>query len=108
THQHQKLQKAFDDLRMSQDALIRTERFRALGEMSAGIAHDLKNLLNPLQLYTDNLRDVANNPQEVLDTAIRLDRVVTRGLETLERLKGFSRLAPEESEAVPTNLNTMA
>src|SRR6185436_3979212 len=62
-YQHLKLQQAFDDLRASQDALIRTERFRALGEMSAGIAHDLKNLLNPLQLYTDNLRDVANNPE---------------------------------------------
>ena len=53
TYQHQKLQKAFDDLRASQEALIRTEKFRALGQMSAGIAHDLKNLLNPFSLYTD-------------------------------------------------------
>ena len=50
TYQHQKLQKAFDELRASQDALVRTEKFRALGQMSAGIAHDLKNLLHPLQL----------------------------------------------------------
>jgi signal transduction histidine kinase len=108
TYQHQRLQQAFDELRASQDALIRTERFRALGEMSAGIAHDLKNLLNPLQLYTDNLRDVANNPEEVLDTATRLDRVVTRGLETVERLGSFSRLSPGNSDAVPTDLNAMA
>ena len=32
TYQHQKLQKAFDDLRISQDALVRTEKFRALGQ----------------------------------------------------------------------------
>ena len=62
TYQHQKLQKAFDDLQASQDALIRTEKFRALGQMSAGIAHDLKNLLNPLSLYTDQLRDSAEKP----------------------------------------------
>ncbi len=108
TYQHQKLQQAFDDLRVSQAAMIRTERFRALGEMSAGIAHDLKNLLNPLQLYTDYLKDAADKPEEVLETAKRLDRVVTRGLETVERLRSFSRITPEDSEAVLTDLNAMA
>lgn len=107
TYQHQKLQQAFNDLRASQDAMVRTERFRALGEMSAGIAHDLKNLLNPLQLYTDLLRDVADKRDEVLDTADRLDRVLTRGLETVERLRDFSSLSPETAEAVETNLNAM-
>ena len=36
---------------------MRTQKFRALGQMSAGIAHDLKNLLNPLLLYSDLIRD---------------------------------------------------
>jgi signal transduction histidine kinase len=107
-YQHQQLQQAFDDLRVSQETLIRTEKFRALGEMSAGIAHDLKNLLNPLQLYTDHLRDSVDNRDEILETADRLDRVVARGLETVERLRGFSRLSPEDSEATATDLNEMA
>jgi signal transduction histidine kinase len=87
--------------------MVRTEKFRALGQMSAGIAHDLKNLLNPLQLYADHLRDVADDRNEVLEAAGRIERVLNRGLETVERLKDFSRLTPEESEAVPTDLNTM-
>ena len=107
TYQHQQLQKAFEDLRASQDVLVRTEKFRALGQMSAGIAHDLKNLLNPLQLYADHLRDVTDNRREILETLERMDRVLTRGLETVERLRDFSRLTPEESEAVPTSLNAM-
>jgi len=107
TYQNQQLRKAFEDLRASQDALIRTEKFRALGQMAAGIAHDLKNLLNPLQLYTDHLRDVTDNRQETLETLGRMDRVLTRGLETVERLRDFSRLSPEESEAVPTSLDAM-
>jgi signal transduction histidine kinase len=105
TYQHQKLQKAFDDLRASQDALIRTEKFRALGQMSAGIAHDLKNLLNPLSLYTDQLRDSVNDPDEVLDLSRRMDRVLVRGLETVERLRDFSRQSDEETEAAATDLN---
>lgn len=107
THQHQKLQKAFDDLRASQDVLVRTEKFRALGQMSAGIAHDLKNILNPLLLYTDILRDSADNPDEVLDVSRRIDRILNRGLETVERLRDFSRQAPEETDAIATDLNAM-
>jgi signal transduction histidine kinase len=106
-YQHQKLQKAFDDLRISQDALIRTEKFRALGQMSAGIAHDLKNLLNPLLLYTDHLRDVAGNREEVLEISERFDRILVRGLETVERLRDFSRQSPDEAEMVPTDLNSV-
>jgi signal transduction histidine kinase len=107
TYQHQKLQKAFDDLKMSQDALIRTEKFRALGQMSAAIAHDLKNVLNPLVLYTDHMRDSADDRDEVLDLAQRMDRILGRGLETVERLRDFSRQSDEETEAVPTDLNSM-
>ena len=107
THQHQKLQKAFDDLRASQDALVRTEKFRALGEMSAGIAHDLKNLLNPLVLYADHLRDAAGDREETLATMERVDRILTRGLETVERLRDFSRQSSDETDAIPTDLNEM-
>ena len=105
TFQHQKLQRAFDDLQASQDALIRTEKFRALGQMSAGIAHDLKNLLNPLSLYTDQLRDSANDPEDVLDLSQRIDRVLVRGLETVERLRDFSRQSDEDTEVTATDPN---
>ena len=108
TYQHQQLRKALEDLRASQDVMVRTEKFRALGQMSAGIAHDLRNLLNPLQLYSDHMRDITDNRQELLETLGRMDRVLTRGLETVERLRDFSRLSPEQSEAVHTNLNAMA
>jgi signal transduction histidine kinase len=107
TYQHQKLQRAYDDLRQSQEVLIRTEKSRALGQMSAGIAHDLKNLLNPLFLYTDELRDAAGNRDEVLEISGRVDRILTRGLETVERLRDFSRQSSEEIEAVPTDLIAM-
>ena len=105
TFQHQKLQKAFDDLQASQAVLIRTEKFRALGQMSAGIAHDLKNLLNPLSLYTDQLRDSAGDPREVLDLSERIDRVLVRGLETVERLRDFSRQSDEDTDLAETDPN---
>jgi signal transduction histidine kinase len=107
TYQHQKLQKAFNDLRISQDALVRTEKFRALGQMSAGVAHDLKNLLNPLLMYTDLLRDAAGDRNESYGILDRMDRILARGLETVERLRTFSRQQGGESDEVPTDLNAM-
>lgn len=107
TYQNEKLQKALDDLRVSQDTLVRAEKFRALGQMSAGIAHDLRNLLNPLLLYTDLIRDEAGNRDEVRDISERMDRILVRGLETVERLRDFSRQSSEETEALPTDLNSM-
>jgi signal transduction histidine kinase len=107
TYQHQRLQKAFDDLRISQDTLVRTEKSRALGQMSAGIAHDLKNLFNPLLLYSEMLRDSAGDREETLRIAQRMDRILNRGVETVERLRDFSRQTPEESEAVAADLNDL-
>jgi signal transduction histidine kinase len=108
TYQHQKLQSAYDALRASRDALVRTEKLRALGQISAGIAHDLNNLLNPMQLYTDDMRDTAGNREETLQTLTMMDRVLQRGLETVKRLRDFSRVTPDESDAAPTDLNAMA
>ena len=68
--------------------------------MCRGIAHDLKNILNPLLLYTDVIRDAAGNPDEVLDVVDRIERILNRGLQTVERLRDFSRQSPEETEAV--------
>ncbi len=46
-----KLVQANAELRASRDVLARTEKLRALGEMAAGIQHDLRNVLNPLGMH---------------------------------------------------------
>jgi signal transduction histidine kinase/ActR/RegA family two-component response regulator len=49
------LQRAYDDLRQSQQAIMQQERLRALGEMASGIAHDINNAISPAALYTESL-----------------------------------------------------
>lgn len=107
-YQQRRLQIAFDDLRESQDAMVRTEKIRALGQMAAGIAHDLRNLLNPLVLYCDEVREFSADPRKVLELVTLMDGTLMRGLETVERLRAFSRQSPEERDGVPTDLNSMA
>jgi uncharacterized membrane protein affecting hemolysin expression len=49
------LQRAYDDLRQSQQAVMQQERLRALGQMASGIAHDINNAISPVALYTESL-----------------------------------------------------
>ena len=49
------LQRAYDELRRTQQAVVQQERLRALGQMSSGIAHDINNALSPVVAYSELL-----------------------------------------------------
>ena len=40
------LAKSLDDLRTTQDRLVQTQKLASLGQLTAGIAHEIKNPLN--------------------------------------------------------------
>jgi signal transduction histidine kinase/putative methionine-R-sulfoxide reductase with GAF domain len=59
------LSKSLDDLRAAQDRLIQTEKLASLGQLTAGIAHEIKNPLNFVNNFSalsvelvDELNDV--------------------------------------------------
>jgi signal transduction histidine kinase len=58
------LSKSLDDLRAAQDRLVQTEKLASLGQLTAGIAHEIKNPLNFVNNFsalsaelTDELND---------------------------------------------------
>jgi len=89
------LERSLEEVRSTRELLARTERLRALGELSTSIAHDLRNIFNPLSLQIDLLKRVANNPEKVLDFAGQMKQVVRRGTETVERLRLFGHQSRE-------------
>jgi GAF domain-containing protein len=63
------LSKSLDDLRAAQDRLIQTEKLASLGQLTAGIAHEIKNPLNFVNNFSavsaelvDEMTDVFQNP----------------------------------------------
>lgn len=50
---HQKLQKALTDLRAVQKQLVKQEKLASLGQLTAGIAHEIKNPLNFVTNFSD-------------------------------------------------------
>ena len=49
------LQKAYDELRQTQETVVQQERLRALGQMASGVAHDVNNALTPVVAYSELL-----------------------------------------------------
>jgi len=85
-------------LQRSEEILVRSERMRALGEMAAGISHDLKNVLvNPLSLQIELVhRALARGaPEKAAGTLAEMKSVLGHGVDLIERLRDFSRQDPE-------------
>jgi len=49
------LQKAYEELRRTQQVVVQQERLRALGQMASGVAHDVNNALSPVVAYSELL-----------------------------------------------------
>jgi len=61
--QTQKLQQALQDLQLAQTQLIQSEKMSSLGQLIAGVAHEINN---PVNFICGNLRYVAEYAQDLL------------------------------------------
>ncbi len=87
-------------------ALRASYQLRALGQMAAGVAHDLGNLLNPIALELARLRRRVAGDPDALAAVDRAGAVVARGAETITRLRDYAR--PHERPAAPIVLDAVA
>ncbi|MET0518258.1 MAG: PAS domain S-box protein [Burkholderiaceae bacterium] len=86
------LQAAYDELRLTQQAVMQQDRLRALGQMASGVAHDINNAISPVLLYTETLLehepDLSPRARSYLETIARsIDDVAA----TVARLREFYR-----------------
>lgn len=98
----QELNESYAYLQVAQDELIRTEKLRALGQMSAGIAHDLNNTLAAI-LGQVELLGLRTRDPEVQETLRILEMAATDGAQVVRRLQDFARQR-ERSPLTPVDL----
>jgi two-component system, NtrC family, sensor kinase len=60
---------SLDDLRRAQDRLIQSEKLASLGQLTAGIAHEIKNPLNFVNNFSALSRELLDELREVLGGA---------------------------------------
>jgi signal transduction histidine kinase/ActR/RegA family two-component response regulator/HAMP domain-containing protein len=92
TQLYEALQRAYDDLHQSQQAVMQQERLRALGQMASGIAHDINNAISPIALYTESLLErepgLSDRARNYLTT---IQRAIEDVAETVARMREFYR-----------------
>ena len=59
-------EKALGDLRQAQDRLVETQKLAALGQLTAGIAHEIKNPLNFVNNFAELSGELTREIQEAL------------------------------------------
>jgi two-component system NtrC family sensor kinase len=64
---------SLDDLRKAQDRLVQTEKLASLGQLTAGIAHEIKNPLNFVNNFSALTRELLDELSGVLASA-QLDK----------------------------------
>ena len=106
--QNRELKKAYDDLRLTQQAVTQQERLRALGQMASGIAHDINNAITPASLYAESLLerepDLSVRARAYLTT---IQRAIDDVAQTVRRLREFYRQREEQSTLAPVDLNQL-
>ncbi|MCP3372114.1 sensor histidine kinase [Bradyrhizobium cajani] len=63
------LRQSLNDLRAAQDRLIQTEKLASLGQLTAGIAHEIKNPLNFVNNFSAVSTELIDELNEVLQSA---------------------------------------
>ena len=63
------LAKSLDDLRTAQDRLVQTEKLASLGQLTAGIAHEIKNPLNFVNNFSAVSVELVDELREALGSA---------------------------------------
>lgn len=63
----QELQRSLEDLRAAQDRLVQSEKLASLGQLTAGIAHEIKNPLN----FVNNFSSLSIELLDEIDAALK-------------------------------------
>lgn len=100
------LQKAYEELRQTQQMVVQQERLRALGQMASGIAHDVNNALSPVVAYSEilllTLPDLPEESRNYLQIIRRSGEDIAQ---IVARMREFYRRRSDSEQLVLVDLN---
>lgn len=101
----EKVKRTEKELRDAHQQLFLREKLAALGEMAAGVAHELRNPLVSIGGYARRISKQVNNPEKVKESV----SIITREVERLENLANdiLKYVSPREPSFAPVDLASL-
>ncbi|MYD51328.1 MAG: HAMP domain-containing protein [Dehalococcoidia bacterium] len=121
------LESVLADLRRAQEQIVMREKLAALGELTAGVAHEIKNPLNFVKNFSESSNELLDELKEVLDENVdkiseedqsyikeisddlngNLNRIISHGERANRIVQDMLMMGRETGEERPTDINVL-
>ena len=96
---HNETSRAYDDLQRAQAQLLQSEKMAAVGQLTAGVAHEINNPLTAILGYAQLLQDQELS-EGVRDFILKLHKQALRTHKIVQNLLSFSRQQKPQRQLV--------
>ena len=121
------LERVLEDLNHAQDQIVASQKLAALGELTAGVAHEIKNPLNFVKNFSEASEDLIEELSEILnesgptlseedqdlvkeisdDLAGNFERIRSHGARANRIVEDMLRMNRETGDRQPTDINLL-
>jgi two-component system, NtrC family, sensor kinase len=89
---NEEINKTLYDLKETQSQLVESEKMASLGQLTAGIAHEINN---PINFVTSNVKPLKRDVDILLDLIIQLEQIAKTGLDPTQMEAKINSLKAE-------------
>jgi signal transduction histidine kinase len=89
---NQELSKTLFDLKETQTQLVESEKMASLGQLTAGIAHEINN---PINFVTSNVKPLRRDVDILLDLMTKIETIATSDISTEDKQKQIKAIKTE-------------
>jgi len=124
---NKELEQVLEDLKRAQDQIVMREKLAELGELTAGVAHEIQNPLNFVKNFSEVSVELVGELQEVLkegknqegdgdpglideicgDINSNLERIGHHGQRANRIVRDMLKIGRDAGESQPTNINAL-
>jgi Amt family ammonium transporter len=99
----ERVKKATDDLKKTQEQLLQTSRLSALGQLSAGVAHEIRNPLTSIRILIHSLKERLSAEDMRREDIVVIENEIERINQIIKQFLDFARPSQPKMEKVNIN-----